>query len=67
MTTSRSDCPICNKLGAEAQRDHWVTCPAYRALVHMEHCNECSYHRVECSVDWCTYKTKEQKIKDKLK
>ena len=67
MMTSRSDCPICAKLGTVIHSEQWVTCPAYRALVHMRHCMECQYHRSECSIDWCAYRTREQKIKDKLK
>lgn len=67
MTTSRSECPICAKLGTVIQTEHWVTCPAYRGMVHMAHCRDCPYHRSECSIDWCAYKTREQKIKEKLK
>lgn len=66
MTISRSECPLCGLVG-KARYDHYVTCRAYRAFVHMEHCRQCSYHRTECSIDWCSYRTKEQKIKDKLK
>ncbi len=66
MTISRSECPLCGRAG-DAGQEHYVTCPAYRTSVHMEHCRHCVYHRVECSVEWCRYRTKEQKIKDKLK
>ncbi len=65
MTTFRSECPICVRLGTVIQRDYWVTCSAYRGMVHMAHCRDCPYHRSESSVDWCTYKTREQKIKER--
>lgn len=59
-------CPICERVGDEGVNDkHFVTCPAYRALVHMAHCMQCPYHQSDCSVDWCRYKTKEQKIKER--
>ena len=67
MMTFPSDtvCPICERVGNTVAANHFVTCPAYRSLVHMAHCVECPYHRQQCSVDWCTYKTKEQKIKER--
>ena len=65
MTISHSNCAICEKLGVVIHADHWITCPAYRGLVHMSHCKDCPYHRSECSIDWCAYKTKEQKIKER--
>lgn len=64
MMTSHSDCPVCDRVGAVVS-NHFVTCQAYRALVHIEHCLQCRYHRMQCSIDWCTYKTREQKIKER--
>lgn len=65
MTTFHSKCPICMRTGEKVEQNNFVTCPAYRELVHMAHCVKCRYHRSECSVDWCGYKTREQKIKER--
>lgn len=64
---SHSDvsCPICARVGGTVEQNCFITCPAYRALVHMAHCKECRYNRSECSIDWCGYKTKEQKLKER--
>ena len=68
MMTCRSDvmaCPICERVGVTVVQNSFITCPAYRTLVHMEHCAACPYNRQLCSIDWCTYKTREQKLKER--
>ena len=56
------DCPICKiKKTPPENPKAQVNCPAYRAPVCMEHCEECKYHSTRCSIEWCIYRTVEDK------
>jgi len=59
-------CPVCGS----TESKHWITCRKYpeekgepfkSKLICMSHCNECEDHPKQYDIQWCSYRTEEEK------